>query len=150
MSRRTRAVGSALALVVLGLLLYLVGTGTDGSSPTAAPTASRAARATAASTASRDAGTGLPLVSLASLPVEARRTVTLIDRGGPFPYRQDGGVFGNRERRLPAHPSGWYREYTVETPGSDDRGARRLITGDDGRLLFWTADHYASFAVVQR
>lgn len=139
-----------LALLVLGLLLYLVGPGTDGSSPTATTTASPAPRATATSSATRDPGTGLPLVALTSLPGEARQTVALIDRGGPFPYRQDGSVFANQERRLPAHTSGWYREYTVHTPGSEDRGARRLITGGDGRLLFWTADHYASFAVVQR
>lgn len=141
MSRRAGTVGAVLALIVLGLLVYLVGPG-NGPPPTATPTA--------AVTATWDPETGLPLVPLAGLPVEARRTVTLIDRGGPFAYRQDGGVFANRERRLPPHPSGWYHEYTVVTPGSDDRGARRLITGEGGRPLFWTADHYASFAVVQR
>lgn len=144
MSARAKSVGAVLAVLVLGLLVYLVGPGAGEPSSTATPAATPAASAT------RDPETGLPLVALASLPAEARRTVSLIDRGGPFPYRQDGAVFANRERRLPAHPSGWYRELTVVTPGSDDRGARRLISGGGGRQLFWTADHYASFAVVQR
>jgi ribonuclease T1 len=97
-----------------------------------------------------DPDSGLPLVALATLPVEARETVTLIDRGGPFPYAKDGVVFGNRERLLPARPTGFYREYTVPTPGEDDRGARRIVTGDDGDQLFYTADHYASFVRVSR
>ncbi|WP_375423130.1 ribonuclease domain-containing protein [uncultured Friedmanniella sp.] len=153
MSPRARAVGSVLALVVLGLLFYLLGPGDDGTS-TARPAATVVGSATVAGSATASAGpdpeTGLPQTALASLPVEARRTVTLIDRGGPFPYRQDGAVFANREGRLPRHPSGWYHEYTVVTPGSDDRGARRLITGDGSRQIFWTADHYASFSRVQR
>ncbi len=90
------------------------------------------------------------MVALATLPVEARETVALIDRGGPFPYAKDGAVFGNRERLLPAQPSGFYREYTVPTPGEDDRGPRRIVTGDDGGQLFYTADHYASFVRVDR
>jgi ribonuclease T1 len=89
-------------------------------------------------------------VDLARLPVEAQRTVELIDRGGPFPYAKDGAPFGNRERLLPVRPSGYYREYTVPTPGSDDRGARRVIAGDAGRQLFYTADHYASFVGIRR
>ena len=97
-----------------------------------------------------DPGSGLPMVALATLPVEARDTVALIDRGGPFPYAKDGAVFGNRERLLPAQPSGFYREYTVPTPGEDDRGPRRIVTGDGGGQLFYTADHYASFVRVDR
>lgn len=65
------------------------------------------------------------------LPAEARTLVRLIQQGGPFPYRKDGIIFGNREKRLPARPYGYYREYTVETPGSHDRGARRIVTGGD-------------------
>ena len=97
-----------------------------------------------------DADSGMPVVALATLPIEARETVALIDRGGPFPYAKDGAVFGNRERLLPAQPSGFYREYTVPTPGEDDRGPRRIVTGDDGEQLFYTADHYASFVRVNR
>ena len=92
----------------------------------------------------------LPLVTLASLPAEAQQTVRLIERGGPFPYERDGVTFGNRERLLPDRPRGHYREYTVPTPGEDDRGARRIVTGDGDRELYWTDDHYASFARVRR
>lgn len=72
----------------------------------------------------------------------------LIDAGGPFPYAKDGAVFGNLERLLPAHPRGWYREYTVPTPGAGDRGARRIVAGRDG-VRYYTADHYDSFARVE-
>lgn len=80
------------------------------------------------------------------LPPEALETLQRIERGGPYPHRQDDGVFQNRERRLPPKPRGYYREYTVETPGSPDRGARRIVTG--GRPpteYFYTEDHYRSF-----
>ena len=70
----------------------------------------------------------------------------LIARGGPFEHRQDGSVFQNREHRLPTRPRGFYREYTVETPGSDDRGARRIVTGGDPPSEYWYSDdHYRSF-----
>ena len=88
--------------------------------------------------------TDLPTIWLADLPPEAFTTLRHIAAGGPYPYRQDGAVFSNREGRLPSHPSGWYHEYTVVTPGSSDRGARRIIEGKDGSM-FWTDDHYASF-----
>src|SRR5690606_5839793 len=80
------------------------------------------------------------------LPPEAAETLALIRAGGPYPYRQDGGVFQNRERRLPARPRGYYREYTVDTPGSRDRGARRIVAGGDPPSeFFYTDDHYRSF-----
>ena len=82
----------------------------------------------------------------AFLPEEAIETLRLIERGGPYPYRQDDGVFGNRERRLPQQSRGYYREYTVETPGSRDRGARRIIAGGRPPVeYFYTDDHYGSF-----
>jgi guanyl-specific ribonuclease Sa len=82
----------------------------------------------------------------AFLPPEAIDTLALIDDGGPFPYRQDGATFQNREHRLPARESGYYREYTVVTPGSPDRGARRIIAGGDPPTeFFYTEDHYGSF-----
>jgi ribonuclease T1 len=96
-----------------------------------------------------DPVSGLPIVALEDLPPEAAETVELIDSGGPFPYDQDGAVFQNREGILPDRPSGYYHEYTVETPGSDDRGARRIVTGSDDEL-YWTADHYDSFERIER
>jgi ribonuclease T1 len=86
-------------------------------------------------------------VALSSLPVQASDTVHLIEAGGPFPYPQDGVVFNNAERRLPDEPRGYYREYTVPTPGSADRGARRIITGKNGEY-YYTPDHYATFRRV--
>jgi ribonuclease T1 len=98
-----------------------------------------------------DAASGLPVVRLAALPPEAARTVELIDAGGPFPEPDhDGGTFGNREELLPDQPMGYYREYTVPTPGADDRGARRIVAGDDGEELYWTDDHYSSFSRIRR
>lgn len=83
------------------------------------------------------------------LPAEAHRTIALVQRGGPFPHRQDGGVFGNREGRLPRKPRGWYREYTVDTPGLRHRGARRIVTGGDPpREWYYTDDHYDSFRSI--
>ena len=78
------------------------------------------------------------------LPKEALETLALISKGGPFPYPRDGATFGNREKQLPARERGWYREYTVKTPGAKDRGARRIVTGRDG-TLYYTDDHYRSF-----
>ncbi|MFK4101774.1 ribonuclease domain-containing protein [Streptomyces sp. NPDC019531] len=92
---------------------------------------------------------GLATVQEARLPAEARRTLELIDRGGPFPYAEDGTVFGNFERLLPAHQRGYYHEYTVPTPGSHDRGARRIVTGRGGEI-YYTDDHYDSFRAVLR
>lgn len=92
---------------------------------------------------------GLTVVALADLPPEAAQTLELVEAGGPYPYQQDDGVFMNREEILPDRPEGYYREYTVETPGSDDRGARRIVAGDGGEL-YWTDDHYASFARIER
>jgi ribonuclease T1 len=96
------------------------------------------------------AATGEPgTVALAELPPEAAATLALIDAGGPFPYAQDGGTFGNFEGLLPPADPGYYKEYTVESPGSADRGARRIVTGAGGEL-YWTADHYVSFERIQR
>ena len=78
------------------------------------------------------------------LPKEALETIALIRTGGPFPYERDGVTFSNRERMLPLRERGWYREYTVKTPGARDRGARRIVAGRDGTLYF-TDDHYRSF-----
>mgnify|MGYP003564133758 CR=1 FL=1 len=88
-------------------------------------------------------------VALEQLPEQARQTERLIRSGGPFPYAKDGTVFGNRERLLPREKRGHYREYTVKTPGSRDRGARRIVCGGAKpaapEACYYTADHYASF-----
>lgn len=83
-------------------------------------------------------------ISLEQLPPEARQTLALIKAGGPFPYAKDGSVFGNREGLLPKRNRGYYREYTVKTPGAKDRGARRIVAGIPGEY-YYTADHYRSF-----
>jgi ribonuclease T1 len=99
--------------------------------------------------ATEDPESGLPIVQLDDLPPEAARTLELIDAGGPFPEDRDGITFENREDLLPDHPMGYYREYTVPTPGSDDRGARRIIAGDGGEF-YYTGDHYSSFSRIAR
>ena len=94
---------------------------------------------------------GSAVVSIAELPQAGRVTYELIRAGGPFPFDKDGMVFGNRERQLPAERRGFYREYTVSTPGSRDRGARRIVCGGPARAphaCFYTADHYASFRKI--
>jgi ribonuclease T1 len=98
------------------------------------------------------ANTEEAVVALAALPPEARTTHGLILAGGPFPYEKDGTVFGNRERLLPIKARGFYREYTVKTPRSRDRGARRIVCGGEPpvkpEVCYYTADHYASFARI--
>jgi ribonuclease T1 len=87
-------------------------------------------------------------ITVAQLPRQGIETYQLIQSGGPFPYEKDGTVFGNRERLLPAQPRGFYREYTVATPGARDRGTRRIVCGGPAKVpevCFYTADHYASF-----
>ena len=97
-----------------------------------------------------DPVSGLPWILEEELPVEGQATLALIDQGGPFPFPdKDGSTFGNFEGLLPDHPRGYYAEYTVITPGSTDRGARRIVTGDGGEY-YWTEDHYASFERVAR
>jgi ribonuclease T1 len=87
-------------------------------------------------------------VAIEQLPIEAQRTIKLINQGGPFPFpRKDGTVFGNFERRLPAAPRGTYHEYTVPTPGISGRGAKRIITGRS--VKYYTPDHYQSFQQVR-
>jgi ribonuclease T1 len=87
-------------------------------------------------------------IAVGALPPEAKATLKLIKRGGPFPYHKDGTVFNNREGRLPAHKRGYYREYTVKTPGRRDRGARRIIAGADGEF-YYTDDHYNTFRLIK-
>ena len=90
----------------------------------------------------------IPEVAVINLPAEARSTIALIRKGGPFPYERDGVVFGNFEKRLPAQARGYYREYTVRTPGVQSRGARRIVAGRGGEL-YYTEDHYNSFRRIK-
>jgi len=123
------------ALLVAGLLWWSQQSSGDeparGSTATATPTP-----------------TSADTVALADLPPEARAVVRAIHAGGPFRYDRDGVTFGNREGLLPPQPRGFYREYTVLTPGESDRGARRIVAGEDG-TLYWTSDHYASFRQIE-
>lgn len=83
-------------------------------------------------------------IAVGRLPAEARATLQLIRAGGPYPYERDGALFANREGHLPRHRRGYYREYTVSTPGAGDRGARRIVVGRGGEL-YYSDDHYRTF-----
>ena len=96
-----------------------------------------------------DPVSGLPWVLEVELPPNAQDTLLLIDAGGPFPYSKDGSTFQNREGILPEADTGYYAEYTVDKPGEDDRGPWRLVTGASDEV-YWTEDHYSSFARVWR
>lgn len=114
--------------------------------------AALAAALAAAFAQARAPADALPTVALSQLPTQARETHQRILAGGPFPYAKDGSVFFNRERLLPPQPRGWYREYTVPTPGAPNRGARRIVCGGTvptaPLACYYTADHYASFARI--
>ncbi|MFD4986859.1 ribonuclease domain-containing protein [Streptomyces sp. NPDC058374] len=129
----------AVAALLCALLALLTGCSAEPGAPSA-PSGGRSAPAWAE---------GMATVGEERLPAEARDTLRLIDRGGPYPYAKDGSVFGNYERLLPEKKRGHYREYTVPTPGSRDRGARRLVTGREDEI-YYTEDHYASFRAVLR
>ena len=146
-----RGIGRLLALAAV--LVLVVGLGMVLSStqegpvsppvPAGSTAASAPVRSTAASAPAVD-GSGLEAVPASSLPPEARETLALIARGGPYPYSRDGAVFSNFERLLPRKPSGYYKEFTVRTPGESDRGARRIVVGETGEK-YYTPDHYESF-----
>jgi guanyl-specific ribonuclease Sa len=167
---RRRAGAWLLPLVgLLGLLSALLvgcGAGSGTATAPAAGTATSASSGPAAGAAAAGSGSGatagcpapssnapgasasrLPVKALCALPVQAAQVWRTIQSGGKLTYSRDGIVFNNAERLLPAHNRGYYHEYTVPTPGSRDRGARRLITGQ-GHEVYYTGDHYASFVVV--
>jgi guanyl-specific ribonuclease Sa len=96
-------------------------------------------------------GFSFPEIETSALPPEAHTALKRIDQSGPFPFRQDGMVFGNREKLLPRAPRGYYREYTVVTPDSRTRGARRIVTGGEPpEVFYYTDDHYRSFRRIKR
>ncbi|MFF0780327.1 ribonuclease domain-containing protein [Streptomyces sp. NPDC003720] len=103
---------------------------------------------TVSATTADAAAASVGSVCYGALPPQAHDTLDLIDEGGPFPYSQDGTVFQNRENVLPSQQSGYYHEYTVITPGSPTRGARRIVTGDKTEEDYYTSDHYATFDLV--
>jgi ribonuclease T1 len=164
---RTVPLGPARVLRVLAVMLAVLATaalaagcgrsGGAAASPAVATSPAAAGTSTAAvpdgeppdaaALAPATATTDLPTMTVAQLPDEGVDTLRLIAADGPFPYSKDGSTFQNRERRLPTQRSGFYEEYTVLTPGSDDRGARRIVTGADG-ARFYTDDHYGSFREV--
>ncbi len=129
-----------MQILLAGLIAVMGLVGFQTGAPSAAPVAV-VAQAPCGDT------TGFQKVDLSALPPEATDTVNLIKRGGPYPYPQDGTVFQNREGILPDCADGYYHEYTVKTPGSDDRGARRFVVGGGGEY-FYTDDHYASFRLT--
>ena len=120
---------------------------TDQPGSSAAPSPTVSATPEPTPQPSIDPDSGLPTVYLLDLPPEAAETVDVIDRGPPFPYSKDGSTFGNYEGLLPDYERGYYQEFTVETPGSYDRGARRIVEGAEGEL-YWTDDHYESFSRI--
>jgi ribonuclease T1 len=124
---------------------------TRRATPAATMSPTRRATRTATPTArpSSSGVSGLPTIRFQDLPKQARETIALIEQGGPFPFERDGIPFQNREQLLPRKRSGYYREYTVITPGSRDRGARRIVAGAEGEL-YYTDDHYESFREVIR
>lgn len=90
-------------------------------------------------------------IRVEQLPPEAHQTLALIRKGGPYPFRQDGVRFGNREKRLPLQGPEHYREFTVVTPGARDRGARRIVTGGTPPVeYFYTDDHYRNFRRIRQ
>ena len=127
--------GTTLALVASSLAFGLAGS--------AVPETAFAKEAASATTES---------IPLGSLPKQAQDTYQLIFSGGPFPYPKDGVVFGNRERQLPRKARGFYHEYTVKTPGSHDRGARRIVCGGEPKtqpeVCYYTDNHYATFSRI--
>lgn len=148
------------ALVVVAVLVFggqgVLGQLTEGT--TTAPTTGAAAASAAASPAqSRPAPaapapaqknpSALPAIRESQLPAEGRRVLALIRAGGPYRYSQDDQAFGNFEGILPRRDRGYYREYTVPTPGESDRGARRIVAGADGEK-YYTGDHYESFSFI--
>lgn len=141
--RASRTRGSALVLA--GTLVF--GLTAAGSAAAATAPAAPAATSAAATAHAALSPAGVGTVCQSALPSQADDTLNLIAQGGPFPFTKDGEVFHNYEGILPSEPNGYYHSYTVITPGSSTRGARRIVTADDG-TDYYTANHYASFAAI--
>ncbi|MDR6891761.1 ribonuclease domain-containing protein [Falsarthrobacter nasiphocae] len=146
---RLRLLGAGLAAAAL----FLSGCGVGGASssspsPSASVRGAEPKRSGAASSGSTTAPAGMDTVKESELPAEGRRVLTAIRKGGPFAYERDGVVFGNYEKLLPGKKRGYYREYTVPTPGSSSRGARRIVVGG-GAEKYYTSDHYETFKFIE-
>ncbi|MES9510938.1 ribonuclease domain-containing protein [Streptomyces sp. NPDC000609] len=135
---RITTLGGAAALLSV-LLVGAPASAASASTNSTAPTSASAASFTSAGS-----------ICYSALPSQAHDTLHLIDVGGPFPYSQDGVVFQNREGVLPSQSTGYYHEYTVITPGSPTRGARRIVTGEKAREDYYTGDHYATFDLIDQ
>ena len=144
MSRQRTTLWVVALIVAVAAAWWLVTLATDSSSTPTTPGTSPATVTTAPVDGEVDPASGLRWIATSALPPEAHETLELIASGGPFPFDRDGTVFMNREETLPDEPRGYYREYTVVTPGSDDRGARRIVAGA-GSERYYTDDHYESF-----
>ncbi|KJS62458.1 ribonuclease [Streptomyces rubellomurinus] len=152
---------AVLVLAVLAGVGYLLNKGGGSSHPKAAATSTAAAAAGSsapkpsppAGRSPAPSGTWVPAdpaladVCRTKLPSQAQDTLALIAKNGPYPYNRDGIVFENRESRLPKKGDGYYHEFTVVTPGSNDRGTRRVVTGGAGEQ-YWSPDHYGTFQEI--
>jgi len=154
-SRNRRTLTGLLVAIVAAVVTWYAAGGGDGTTTTPQPTPTVTVSptddaTTDVPTSGVDPDSGLSWIAESELPPEALDTLKDIDNGGPYAYPgRDDTTFTNREGLLPDHESGYYREYTVDTPGSDDRGARRIIRGDGGEL-YYTDDHYDSFRRIAR
>ena len=137
----------AAALIGLVAVSGCAGTSADAAAGEAGGSSAQAVASQYADLAPAEPTTDLGSMTVEQLPPEGIETLELIASDGPFPHDQDGSTFNNREGILPQQPRGFYAEYTVITPDSDDRGARRIVAGDDGSR-FYTSDHYSSFREV--
>lgn len=141
-----RRLAGLVALVLVGCLVWWSQAGEPSGDASAGP-------ASPTSSSTTNALPDMPIldvvtIAISELPTEAVDTLGLIEAGGPFPFAKDGSVFGNREKFLPLEKSGYYREYTVPTPGSADRGARRIVVGGGGEA-YYSPDHYQSFRRIR-
>ncbi|WP_458107398.1 ribonuclease [Arthrobacter sp. R3-55] len=141
-SRSKLVAFAGLVIAVVVLVVAMVG----GGGLTAPTTTPEPGSASSSAAAVANPST-LPTINASQLPKEARQTLALIAKGGPYPYSADDGNFGNFEGLLPKKTSGFYKEYTVRTPGESDRGARRIVVGKDA-AKYYTADHYNSFTFI--
>ncbi len=150
-SRSKLVAFAGLVIAVVVLVVAMVGGGSLTSQTTTPEPGSTSASPKAASTAGATTAvanpSSLPAINASQLPKEARQTLALIAKGGPYPYDRDGVNFGNFEGLLPKKSGGYYKEYTVPTPGESDRGARRIIVGKDS-AKYYTPDHYESFKFI--
>ncbi|MCL2310036.1 MAG: hypothetical protein FWC42_07135 [Proteobacteria bacterium] len=148
---RFAAIVLLVAVLLFGLSYLSTCTEKTEAPPTAEAVTKEAVPATKVTT--KETSPATETASVPQLPPEARKTLSLIYQGGPFSYSRDGIVFSNREKQLPTKPHGYYREYTVPTPGAVDRGARRIVCGgrkpSEPDLCYYTADHYRSFRLIR-